>query len=568
LLIPLAYLLYRDLTGHLLFTLPHVPHSFQQYVPAFILILMMGVLLLAPLLGAGKSPHILYRPSEIEVGLSDVVGIDANKAEVVRTISLFLGHKTFRDQMGGSPRRGVLFEGPPGTGKTFTAKAMAKEADVPFLFVAASSFQSMFYGQTNRKIRNYFRALRKYARSEGGAIGFIEEIDAIGGSRSGMGQGRTEGISGVVNELLVQLQSFDEPPTGTRIKGGFIGFVNRFMPGDRQIDKPMLERANVLVVAATNRRDDLDPALIRPGRFDRSIYFGLPGRLGRQDIIAYYLGKKAHAAQLDSDHAVDQLAAMTQGYSPADLERLLDESLIVALTHGRTVMEFSDISEAKLSTELGLTDPAEYTTEERERVATHEAGHATVAYFEGAGRQLDVLSIVKRRDSLGLLQHSDAEERFMQKRSELKVLLRIAMGGMAAEELAFGEEEISSGPAGDLVGATRIACTMVGGMGMGDSLLSVAAASGGPLGGSLVDKVLADERTRERADSLLRDAYNDARAVLTKEEAVMNALRDALMERSELVGSEIIEVIESVDGAGDRGKAERQLRHLGLAAES
>ena len=149
---------------------------------------MLGSVLVVPMLAAGRSPHVLYRPSDIEVGVDDVVGADIVREEVVRTLNLFLAHQTVRDRLGATPRRGVLFEGPPGTGKTHMAKAMAREAGVPFLFVASSSFQSMYYGQTNRKIRSYFRALRTAARREGGAIGFIEEIDAIGSTRSGMGR--------------------------------------------------------------------------------------------------------------------------------------------------------------------------------------------------------------------------------------------------------------------------------------------------------------------------------------------------------------------------------------------
>ena len=280
--------------------------------------LMLGAVMLVPLLGAGRSPHTLIRPGETAVGLEDLVGIDGIKAEVVRSINLFLAHQTFRDTMGGSARRGVLFEGPPGTGKTFVAKAMAKEANVPFLFVSASAFQSMYYGQTNRKIRSYFKQLRKYARREGGAIGFIEEIDAIGATRRGMGSsGGTEGVSGVVNELLVQLQSFDTPTRGQRFASAWIDLLNRYLPDGSKLRKPAVVPANVLVVGATNRKDDLDPALIRPGRFDRTIYFGLPGRRARADIIAYYLGKKAHAADLDEHGAVDVVAGMTFGYSPA-----------------------------------------------------------------------------------------------------------------------------------------------------------------------------------------------------------------------------------------------------------
>jgi cell division protease FtsH len=511
------------------------------------------------MLGAGRSPHTLYRPSEIDVGLDDVMGIDTIKGEVVRTINLFLGHKAFHDQMGGMPRRGVLFEGPPGTGKTFVAKAMAKEADVPFLFVSASAFQSMFYGQTNRKIRSYFKALRNYARSEGGAIGFIEEIDAIGGSRHGLGSsGRNEGVSGVVNELLVQLQSFDQPTGGQRYKGMLIDFANRFLPDHRRLKKPALTRANVLVVAATNRAADLDAALVRPGRFDRSIYFGAPGRKSRGDIIAYYMAKKAHAVELDNARAVDEIAGMTFGYTPAALERLLDEALIMALTHGRAEMEFSDIAEAKMSTELGLTDPTMYTSQERQRVATHEAGHATVAYFLGEGRKLDALSIVKRRDSLGLLQHSDTEERFMKKRSEMEALLRISMGGLAAEEIWF-DDDITSGPSGDLVAATQLACQMVGSFGMGGSLVSLAAAGGGLLGENIVDKVLGDTQARVVLETMLQGAHDDARRILAEEADVVEALRDALVSRDELVGSEIIDVIECVPGVVGRGKAGRDL---------
>jgi ATP-dependent Zn protease len=215
------------------------------------------------------------------------------------------------------------------------AKAMAAEGGVPFLFVSSSAFQSMFYGQTNRKIRSYFRALRKYARREGGAVGFIEEIDAIGGARGGMGLGRHhDGVAGVVNELLIQLQSFDQPPAATRAAGTLIEHLNRWLPAGRELRKPVPASANVLVIGATNRSADLDPALVRPGRFDRSIFFGLPSRSGRREIIDYYLDKKAHDGELDDPERRDTLAALTAGYSPVMIEHLLDESLVWALRRG------------------------------------------------------------------------------------------------------------------------------------------------------------------------------------------------------------------------------------------
>jgi len=552
LLCALALVVAMDVIGHGLFSV-HFPRALLPYVPAFLLMVVVLFVLVGPMLGLGRSPHTLYRPGDIDVGLDDVVGIDGIKGEVVRSINLFLAHKSFHDQMGGVPRRGILFEGPPGTGKTFVAKAMARDAGVPFLFVSASAFQSMYYGQTNRKIRAYFRSLHRYARAEGGAIGFIEEFDAIGGARHGLGSGRSDGVSGVVNELLVQMQSFDAPTGARRVTAGIVDRLNRYLAEGNQIRKRPQERANVLVVAATNRADDLDPALLRPGRFDRSIFFGLPGRAARRQILGYYLARKAHTDDLNGVDTVEDLAGMTFGYTPASLERLLDEALVVALSDGRTAMTFADVAEAKMSTELGLTDPTVYTPEERARVAIHEAGHATVAYFVGQGRKLDVLSIVKRRDSLGLLQHSDAEERFTRTRSEIAALLRIAMGGLVAEELFF-DGDVSSGPSGDLLSATQLGCHMVGAFGMSGSLVSVAAGSSSPVGGSLVDKVLGDDKSRRALEELLDSARQDAREIVERERAVVEALRDALVERDELIGPEILGVIEAVPGVAGRGK--------------
>ena len=198
--------------------LPSIPQGRSDILISLGLMVCLAALILTPMIAAGRSPHVLFRPSETGVRLSDVVGAPQTTREAIDTLNLFLAHRTFTNELGGKPRRGVLFEGPPGTGKTYLAKAMAGEAGVPFLFVSASAFQSMYYGQTNRKIRTYFKALRKAARKEGGAIGFIEEFDAIGASRSGMGSSTMrEGVTGVVNELLVQMQSFDMPTGGMKL---------------------------------------------------------------------------------------------------------------------------------------------------------------------------------------------------------------------------------------------------------------------------------------------------------------------------------------------------------------
>ncbi len=552
-LVPIAaWLLVRDFVLHRGgFGFPSIPSSLVPYLPAIALVVILGVVMLAPLVGAGRSPHVLYRPEEIDVRFSDVRGADVVVEEVEKTLNLFLAHRAFAETMGGTPRRAILFEGPPGTGKTYLAKAMAAEAGVPFLFVSSSAFQSMFYGQTNRKIRSFFRALRHYARREGGAIGFIEEIDAIGAARSTMGFGHREGIAGVVNELLVQLQSFDAPPATARIVSKLVDAVNIWLPSSRQLRRPRSVPANILVIGATNRAADLDPALLRPGRFDRSIYFDLPTRPGRRAIIDYYLAKKAHDEELDDDGSRDTLAALTAGYTPVMIERLLDEALVWALRRGSDRLCWSDITHAKMTAEIGLAQGASYTEAERRMIATHEAGHAVVAWLVGKGRKLEVLSIVKRKEALGLLAHSETEERFTKTRSELESLIQIAMGGMAAEKAFFGET--SSGVAADLRTATETACQMVGALGMGSTLIS-AAAPEAPGAGNLSARVLADDAGREEVERLLRRAEADALAMIEANRPIVEALRDALLDREELIGRQILEVIGTAARHGGRAR--------------
>ena len=255
-----------------------------------------------------------------------------------------------------------------------------------------------------------------------------------------------------------------------RIRHWFIEQVNRLLPPSRALKKRPTPTANILVIGATNRAADLDPALLRPGRFDRSIYFDLPNRPGRREIIDYYLAKKAHDAELDDDHRRDTMAAMTSGYTPVMIEHLLDEALVWALRRGADRLNWADIQQAKMTEEIGLAQPVEYTEAERRTIATHEAGHATVAWLVGKSRKLEVLSIIKRKDALGLLAHSDREERFLKSQSELESLVEIALGGLAAEEVFFGE--ISSGPSGDLMAATTLTAQMIGSLGMDGTLFS------------------------------------------------------------------------------------------------
>ncbi|NND01426.1 MAG: AAA family ATPase [Acidimicrobiia bacterium] len=542
---------------------PELPPDAVFWLPGIALVLLLAIVFIAPMFGAGKSPHTIYLPEQIEVGFDDVKGLGSVLSEVRHTLDVFLNHARFRDEMGGSPRRGVLFEGPPGTGKTHVAKAMAKEAGVPFLYVSSTAFQSMWYGATARKIRTYFRHLRKVARREGGAIGFIEEIDAIGIARGGVGMSPrmnsalttepaiSQGTGGVVNELLIQMQSFDEPTRSDRIRNALTRGVNRFLPAERQIKTVPSPFANILLIGATNRADSLDKALLRPGRFDRVLHFGLPGRTERQELVEYFLQSKKHDSELDDPGAIDDVAAMTIGYTPASLERLFDEALLQALRGDRSALTRDDIRQAQLEVEIGLPNPVDYSPEERLTIATHEAGHATIAYLVGKGRKLELLSIIKRRDSLGMLAHREEEERFTQRASEMKAMLKISFGGMVAEEIFFGES--GTGPAGDLSAATKLAADMVGSYGLGDAPVSFRAAQGGAFAGDFVAQVLNDPKARKAVDRILLDAKHDTAAILADHRYMVDALRQALLEHEELIGDEIIDVLRDAETAALAG---------------
>ena len=334
--------------------LPHLGPDAVYWLPGLVIVLLLGVVIVIPMLGNGRSPEVVYLPEQIDVGFDQVRGLGPVLSEVKHTLQVFLNHRHFRDQMGGA-RGGILFEGPPGTGKTHTAKALAKEAGVPFLYVSSTAFQSMWYGATARKIRSYFRRLRKVAREEGGAIGFIEEFDAIGGRRGGMSRSDSvrvnksavsEGTGGVVNELLIQMQSFDEPPRGMKFSNGVRRAINKLLPPHLHLKTRKPGFANVLLIGATNRADALDPALLQAG----PVRPGAPFRASRAPRSAATSSTssskgKAHDATVDNV-ARDDLAATTIGYTPASLERLFDEGLLFALRDERSALSVSDLRRA------------------------------------------------------------------------------------------------------------------------------------------------------------------------------------------------------------------------------
>ena len=389
--------------------------------------------------------------------------------------------------MGGTPRRGLLFEGLPGTGKTMTAKAMAAEAGVPFLFVSATSFQSMYYGATAKKIRAYFKALRKAARTEGGAIGFIEEIDAIAirprrhvGRRGGHGPVRRLPRPARGDQRRDQRGHRRRRQRAARadaVVRRADGVATSSSTGSSPAStccsraRQMRQRSRSRRRSCSSRPPTAPTPSTRPCCARAGSTAASPSRrptrsaAGRSSTTSWHAGPRP---ELDDTALRDRLAAATNGWTPVMIEHLLDEALVNALRRGSMAMSYADIEHARITEMVGIGQPVRYTEAEQRLIATHEAGHAVTAWLAAPNRTLEVLTIIRRGDALGLLAHGDCEEVWTRSHYDLRALVQIAMGGWVAEELFFGQT--STGPAGDLASATRTAAQMVGAAGMTGSL--------------------------------------------------------------------------------------------------
>jgi len=528
-------------------------------------------------LGRGRT-YIIY-PGEYDATFDDVRGQKAAVEATREVVRLFQGFKKFR-KMGGYPPQGILLEGPPGTGKTLLSKAIAGEVNVPFIYASASSFSSMFMGIGNLKVMRLFTKARKFSERYGGAVIFMDELDAIG-SRGGVAQtmkpypfhepfrhgleerlldgregsprrtgGFVDRVMGgmgmggmgmggmLVNELLVQMDGLEQPR-------GFRRFLRRMIPlFIRRNLKRKIPSYNILVIGATNKADALDPALLRPGRFDRRLHVGLPDKKGRVDIADYYLDKVQHE-EID----LEKLAKATVGYSPARIKNVINEALIFALQDGRDSLGWEDIWAAKLTDEIGLKQPVEYDEQEKVKIATHEAGHAVASwYLEREELQMQVITIIKRENALGLVSYQEREERYVRTRSDVVARIKTALAAGAAENIYFGET--TTGVSGDLQQATWAAATMVGLFGMGKGLYSFGTLPN-EIAGSQVGALLRDGQVREEANGILAEARKEIEDLLREKSAMVEGVRDALLEREEIVGDEIDRLFADLDsGSG------------------
>ena len=403
--------------------------------------------------------------------------------------------------------------GPPGTGKTLLARAVAGEARVPFLSVTGSSFVEMFVGVGAARVRDLFADARRRAPS----IIFMDEIDAIGQRRGGQLVSNDERDQ-TLNQMLAEMDGFD-PATG------------------------------VVVIAATNRPEVLDPALLRPGRFDRQVVIPLPTQRERTAI----LGVHSKGKPLGPDVDLEVVARGTPGFSGADLANLVNEAAIFAVRAGREVIQAVDFAEARDRILLGRRDSSNALLPDEQRaVAVHEGGHALVAAISPHGDPVAKVTILPAGQALGVTEQLPIDERHLYTEGYLKDSLAIRMGGRAAELLVFGEG--STGAANDLAGATDLATRMVREFGMSQNLGPVGFASGSPmyLGGEEVRSRPYAEATQrvidEEVATLLRQAEQRATAMLTEHRDALERLTELLLERETIDGTDLDEVLGRVPG--------------------
>src|SRR6187402_487911 len=459
----------------------------------------------------GKSRARMLDENQNQVTFADVAGVDEAKEEVAELVDFLRDPSKFQ-KLGGRIPRGVLMVGNPGTGKTLLAKAIAGEAKVPFFSISGSDFVEMFVGVGAARVRDMFENAKKHAP----CIVFIDEIDAVGRQRgAGLGGGNDEREQ-TLNQLLVEMDGFEA-------------------------------NEGVIIIAATNRPDVLDPALLRPGRFDRQIVVPNPDVIGRERILRVHVRKVPLAPDVD----LKVIARGTPGFSGADLMNLVNEAALLAARRGKRIVTMHEFEDAKDKVMMGAERRTLVMTDDEKRLtAYHEAGHAVVALNVPATDPVHKATIIPRGRALGMVMQLPERDKLSMSYEQMTSRLAIMMGGRVAEEMIFGREKVTSGASSDIEQATRLARMMVTRWGLSDELGTVSYGENQDevfLGMSVSRTQNASEATVQKIDSeirrLVEEGYNEATKILTEKRADLEALAKGLLEYETLSGEEITDLL-------------------------
>ena len=462
-------------------------------------------------MGFGRSKAKMMNELKGKVTFNDVAGVEEAKEEVEEVVEFLKDPKKF-SRLGGKIPRGCLLVGAPGTGKTLLARAIAGEAGVPFFTISGSDFVEMFVGVGASRVRDMFEQGKKHSP----CIIFIDEIDAVGRSRgAGLGGGNDEREQ-TLNQLLVEMDGFDT-------------------------------NEGVIIIAATNRPDVLDPALLRPGRFDRQVVVSLPDIIGREKILKVHAKKISMAPDIN----LRTVARGTPGFSGADLANLVNESALLAARKNKRIVTNQEFEEAKDKVMMGAERRSMVMTEEEKRLtAYHEAGHAIVTINEKAAYPIHKATIIPRGRALGMVMQLPEKDEVSQTREQLHAQMAIAMGGRVAEELIFGDDKVTTGAASDIEQATKRARAMVMRAGLSKELGPVAYGENEEevfLGRSVARQQNMSEETAKKVDSEIRKfvekGYERAKKVLTEKVEDLHKLAKALLTYETLTGREIEDLV-------------------------
>ena len=468
-------------------------------------------------MGFGKSKAKMLTERQGRVTFDDVAGIDEAREELEEIVEFLKDPQRF-SKLGGQIPKGALLVGSPGTGKTLLARAIAGEAGVPFFTISGSDFVEMFVGVGASRVRDMFEQAKKNAP----CIVFIDEIDAVGRSRGhGLGNSNDEREQ-TLNQLLVEMDGFEA-------------------------------NEGIIIIAATNRPDVLDPALLRPGRFDRQVVVPIPDIEGREKILGVHMKK----VPLAPDVNPRTIARGTPGFSGADLANLVNEAALLAARRNKRLVAMQEFEDAKDKVMMGAERRSMVMTDdEKKMTAYHEAGHALVSINEPASDPIHKATIIPRGRALGMVMRLPERDNYSYHRDKMHANLAVAMGGRVAEEIIFGHDKVSSGASGDIQYATDLARNMVTKWGMSDKLgpLQYEASQEGYLGMGSTQRTMAGAETNKLIDAeikeLVEGGLKRATELLTAQEDRLHLLAQALLEYETLTGDEINQLLE--DGKIDR----------------